>query len=87
MKKVLTLTLFAAILFVACEKENVQTASQKLTHNRVITLPSEGKTGNSTIMLVSIGHKSGGIDESNMNICECNKRSSSVMNIIFRPIP
>lgn len=58
MKKVLTLTLFAAILFVACEKENVQTASQKLTHNRVITLPSEGKTGNSTIMLVSIGHKS-----------------------------
>lgn len=57
MKKVLTLTLFAAILmFVACEKDGVKTTSQASSRNRVIVLPSDGKTGNSTILLVNLGH-------------------------------
>ena len=59
MKKVLTLTFFAAILmFVACEKDGVKTTSQEQSRNRVITLPAEGKTGNLTILWVSLGHRS-----------------------------
>ena len=56
MKKVLTLTLFAATLFVACENEVAQTASQEQSRNRVIVLPSENKTGNSVLLLMEIGH-------------------------------
>lgn len=56
MKKVLTLTLFAAMLFVACEKDGAKTVSQEQSRNRVITLPAEGKTGNSTVLLVGLGH-------------------------------
>lgn len=56
MKKVLTLTLFAAILFGSCEKEGKGTTSQEISRNRVIVLPSDGKAGNSTILLVNLGH-------------------------------
>ena len=56
MKKVLTLTLFAAILFVACENEADQTASQEQSRNRVIVLPSDNKTGSSVLLLMEIGH-------------------------------
>ena len=57
MKKVLTLTLLAAALLGACEKEGAQTATHERTLNRVIALPDDGKTGNSTVLLaISIGH-------------------------------
>ena len=56
MKKVLTLTLFAAILFVACENEADQAVSQEQSRNRVIVLPSDNKTGTSVLLLMEIGH-------------------------------
>ena len=65
MKKVLTLTLLAAALLGACEKEGAQTATHERTLNRVIALPDDGKTGNSTVLLaISIGH-----DGKNCNGC------------------
>ena len=57
MKKVLTLTLFAALLLGACEKEEKQTATYKQTRNRVITLSNDEKTGSSTYLLtLGLGH-------------------------------
>ena len=57
MKRLLTMTLLLGLLFGACEKEGIKTVSPKQNHNRVITLPSEGKTGNSyTIIVMDIGH-------------------------------
>lgn len=57
MKKIMTLTLFAAALLCACEKEGSQTATHEQILNRVIVLPESGKTGNSTILLaISVGH-------------------------------
>lgn len=59
MKKVLTLTLLAALLLGACEKEENQTATQGQTLNRVIMLPDEEKTGAQSILLaLTIGHSS-----------------------------
>ncbi len=56
MKKVLTLTLLAVTLLVACEKEDAFTASQEQTRNRVISIPSDGKTANTTIIVMALGH-------------------------------
>lgn len=59
MKKVLTLTLLAAILLGACEKEENQTATQGQTLNRVIALSNNAKTGNPSFMLImNMGHNS-----------------------------
>lgn len=59
MKKALTLTLFAALLLYACEKEDTQTVTHEQSLNRVIALPDDGKTGNSTALLaMAIGHRS-----------------------------
>lgn len=57
MKKLLTLTLIAALLLGACEKEEKQTATYKQTRNRVITLSNDEKTGSSTYLLtLGLGH-------------------------------
>ena len=57
MKKVLTLTLLAVILFGACEKEENSTATHEQSRNRVIALPNDGKTGNSTYLFaLGVGH-------------------------------
>lgn len=59
MKKVLTLTLLAALLLGACVKEENQTATQGQTLNRVILQPDEEKTGAQSILLaMTIGHSS-----------------------------
>ena len=59
MKKALTLTLLAALLLYACEKEDTQTVTHEQSLNRVIALPDDGKTGNSTALLaMAIGHSS-----------------------------
>ena len=55
MKKALTFTLLAAVLFGACEKESKHT-TQELSSNRVINIPADGKTEGSTILMMSIGH-------------------------------
>ena len=55
MKKVLTFTLLAAVLFGACEKTSNPT-TQELSSNRVINIPADGKTAGSTILMMSIGH-------------------------------
>lgn len=58
MKKVLTLTLIAAMLLGACEKEERQT-TQGQTPNRVIALSNGAKTGNPSFMLImNMGHNS-----------------------------
>lgn len=57
----MTLTLLAVLLLGACEKENKLTATHKQTRNRVITLPDNGKTGNTTLLLaICIGHDGNG---------------------------
>ncbi len=57
MKKVLTLTLLAVMLLGACEKEENLTATHYQTRNRVIVLPNNGKTGNTTYLFaLGIGH-------------------------------
>lgn len=59
MKKVLTLTLLAALLLGACEKVENQTATQEQTLNRVVALSGNAKTGNSThLFAMSMGHSS-----------------------------
>ena len=53
----MTLTLLAAALFGACEKESSQTATHEQLLNRMIVLPDDGKTGSSAILLaISVGH-------------------------------
>ena len=57
MKKILTVTVLAALLLGACEKEDKQTTIHEQTHNRVISLSRDGKTGNSTFLFaLAIGH-------------------------------
>ncbi|MCR4856959.1 MAG: hypothetical protein K5890_02000 [Bacteroidales bacterium] len=56
MKKLLTLTLLAAILFVACEKEDISKTCYEPSRNRVITLPASEKTGSVSLLQVQIGH-------------------------------
>ena len=58
MKRVLALTLLAALLLGACEKEGRQT-TQGQTPNRVIALSNGAKTGNPSFMLImNMGHNS-----------------------------
>ncbi|MBR6437550.1 MAG: hypothetical protein IKS65_00005, partial [Bacteroidales bacterium] len=53
------MTLIAALLLYACEKEDTQTVTHEQSLNRVIALPDDGKTGNSTTLLaMAIGHRS-----------------------------
>lgn len=57
MKKVLTLTLLAVMLLGACEKEENLVATHEQSRNRVIALPNDGKTGNSTYLFaLGVGH-------------------------------
>ncbi len=56
MKKVLTMTLLAILLFGACEKEDTSKTRHEPSRNRVITLYSDGKPGNSIFLQMCIGH-------------------------------
>ena len=59
MKKALTLTLLAALLLYACEKEDTQTVTHEQSLNRVVALSGNAKTGNSThLFAMSMGHSS-----------------------------
>ena len=61
MKKVLTLTLLATLMFGACEKEDTSKTSLEPSRNRVITLPANEKTGNSSLQLaICIGQSANG---------------------------
>jgi len=56
MKKVLTLTLLAATLLGACEKESKMAGANQPSSNRVVVIPSDGKTASATILVSQIGH-------------------------------
>jgi len=56
MKKVLKLTILAAILFVACGKDNAESCHS--SWNRVV--PSDSKTASSMVLFVHIGHEAKG---------------------------
>ena len=56
MKKVMTMALLAILILGACEKEDTQTATRQQKHNRVVALPSDGKTGDSFLLQMCIGH-------------------------------
>lgn len=58
MKKVLTLTVVAAmLLFVACEKEGKNAEVCDPTPDRVLIIPSDGKTASVTMLVSRIGHE------------------------------
>ena len=48
--------MLAAILFVACEKEDISKTCCEPSLNRVITLPASEKTGSVSLLQVQIGH-------------------------------
>lgn len=57
MKKVSTLTVLAAILLLgACEKESRNVETSPPSPNRVVVIPSDGKTASATILMSEIGH-------------------------------
>ena len=56
MKKVFTLSLLAVILLGACEKMDQTGESNKSSNNRVVVIPSDGKTGSTILLLTEIGH-------------------------------
>lgn len=56
MKKVLALTLLAVTLLGACEKESKMAETNQPSPNRVVVIPSDGKTTVTTILLSQIGH-------------------------------
>ena len=57
MKKVLTLTaLTAMLLFGACEKEKENAEMSLPSPNRVVVIPSDGKTVSATMLVTQIGH-------------------------------
>ena len=59
MKRVLTLTLLATIIFGACNKEKIKTIASEQSLNYMVALPDDIKTGNSTFLLLTgIGHNS-----------------------------
>ncbi len=63
MKKAFTLTLVAAILFGACDKESHKTvvSEQSQSLNSIIELPNNGEKANSTFLLSSyFGHSGSG---------------------------
>lgn len=51
----MTMALLAILILGACEKEDTQTATRQQKHNRVVALPSDGKTGNTITLIMSIG--------------------------------
>lgn len=58
MKRVLTLTTLAVIFLLgSCKKEKQNDESYRPSPNRVITLPSDGKSLSNTLFVMSIGHK------------------------------
>ena len=57
MKKILTLTLLAAVICGSCKKERTQTFRHEQLLNYLVTQPVDEKTGNSTFLFVTgIGH-------------------------------
>ncbi len=57
MKKTLPITFLTLLtLFSACEKEKVDTTIKEPARNRVVVIPSESKTGNTTLLVTMIGH-------------------------------
>lgn len=59
MKKLLTLTFFAAVVLEACEKEGNRTVELEQTMNHITAVPDNSKTGNTTFLLsLEIGHSS-----------------------------
>ena len=56
MKKVWTMALLAVLILGACEKENTKNAVHQQSRNRVILSSEYGKTGNSIILMMDIGH-------------------------------
>ena len=56
MKKVMTMALLAVLILGACEKEDSPKTTHQQSPNRVITIPSDSKTGNTAILAVTIGH-------------------------------
>ena len=59
MKKVLTLTLLATLMFGACEKEDTRSVMHQQTHNRVMELCKNEKTENATALFaLGVGHSS-----------------------------
>lgn len=59
MKKILTLTVLAAMILGACMKEKHQAVTPEQSLNYMVALPDDGKTGNTTFLLgVCLGHSS-----------------------------
>lgn len=57
MKKILALTGIAAMLLLgACEKQTKNDGISQTSPNRVVVIPSDGKTASTTIFVTSIGH-------------------------------
>jgi hypothetical protein len=75
MKKVLTLALLTTLLLGACEKEEISKTRHEPSHNRVITLPANGKTGNTTFLQIQTGH-----DGKTCNGCVTNNGQSFHIN-------
>ena len=50
------MALIATLLFGACEKENSKNAAHQQSRNRVILTSEYGKTGNSVVLMMNIGH-------------------------------
>ena len=56
-KKTLPITFLTLLtLFSACEKEKVDTTIKEPARNRVVVIPSDSKTGNTTLLMTRIGH-------------------------------
>ena len=57
MKKILALTGIAAMLLLgACEKQTKNDGMSQTSPNRVVVIPSDGKTASTTILVSQIGH-------------------------------
>ena len=50
------MALLAVLILGACEKENTKNAVHQQSRNRVILSSEYGKTGNSIILMMDIGH-------------------------------
>ncbi len=59
MKKLLTFTLFLAVILGACQKEGGRTTTPEQSINYMTALPDNSKTGNTIFLLsLSVGHSS-----------------------------
>ena len=57
MKKTLPIAFLTLLtLFSACEKEKVDTTIKEPARNRVVVIPSDSKTGNTTFLVTMVGH-------------------------------